>query len=154
MIRECSSSTQLPPPKPLHLWEHPHAHTYVRGPLALTGDTAHGTTPWQGSGGCMALEDAPILSALLGATHTPAEARLALQVYDEVRRPRTQAIVDSSRAVGMLSTGRDGAFGLSGERLRRKVVGRWDFIALWDCEGARDGAVRVLEGRLKGEGRG
>ncbi|KAF2163337.1 hypothetical protein M409DRAFT_57619 [Zasmidium cellare ATCC 36951] len=140
-----------PSPKPLHLWEHPHAHTYIRGPLALTGDAAHGTTPWQGSGGGMAVEDAPILSALLGTTHTPREARLALQVYDEVRRPRTQAIVDSSRAVGMLSTGQDAGFGLSGEKLRGKVVGRWDFIAFWDCEGARDGAVRSLEGRLEGE---
>ncbi|KAK4502546.1 hypothetical protein PRZ48_005971 [Zasmidium cellare] len=131
--------------KPLYLWESPPAHTYVRGPVAIIGDAAHGMTPWQGAGGGTAIEDAPILSALLGASYTPAEARLALQVYDEVRRPRTQRCVESSRAVGVMSTGGEG---LSAEALRGRVLPQWDHLIEYDCEKARDEAVGVLEGRL------
>ena len=53
----------------------------------------------------MSIEDSLILSTLLGRAKTPVEVLTALKVYDQVRRPRTQRIVESSRATGDMLTG-------------------------------------------------
>lgn len=53
-----------------------------------------------GSGGGMSIEDSLILSTSLHRAKTPVETIAALKVYDQVRRPRTQRIVESSRATG------------------------------------------------------
>ncbi|OAX78601.1 hypothetical protein ACJ72_07091 [Emergomyces africanus] len=69
----------------------------VSGPFCMIGDAAHATTPCQGSGCSMSFEDRLILSTLLGRSKSPGEALVALRVYDQVHRPRTQRIVESSR---------------------------------------------------------
>lgn len=137
----------------MYLWEH-HlpARTYVSGPIAIMGDAAHATTPWHGSGGGMSLEDSLVLSALLSRATTPAEAWLALQAYDAVRRPRTQRIVQSSRETGRILTGA----GPGGETERYveqpgTLLCRWDFIIDMDVEGHVREAVELME-RLKREG--
>ena len=89
----------------MYLWEHPPARTYVSGAVYIMGDAAHATTPWQGSGGGVSIEDSLILSTLLGRIKTTAEARIALKIYDQVRRPRTQRIVESSRGTGWIVAG-------------------------------------------------
>ncbi|KAI1352283.1 hypothetical protein F5Y01DRAFT_324517 [Xylaria sp. FL0043] len=133
--------------KALYLWDHPNASTYVSGPVCITGDAAHSTTPWQGSGGGMSIEDSLILSSLLGRANTPSEAVTALQVYDQVRRPRTQCIVESSRVTGTMLTGSDK---LDPETLRT-FMSRWDFIVDIDMEKHRDEAIRMMEAKLKEE---
>jgi 2-polyprenyl-6-methoxyphenol hydroxylase-like FAD-dependent oxidoreductase len=83
----------------------PPLETYVRGPVALLGDAAHAMAPYLGQGGCQALEDAATLAIAAG---TQPDLATALHRYDELRRPRTQAIVRKSRlsgAVGHLSWG-------------------------------------------------
>jgi len=141
----------------IYLWEHdPPAPTYVSssGKMAVMGDAAHATTPWQGSGGGMSIEDSMVLSALLGRASGPEEARAALRVYDRVRRPRTQRIVSSSRTTGAILTGtgrpqvnaeEDTAYYVKepGTLLRR-----WDFILNLDVQGHRDEALRELASEL------
>ena len=48
-------------------------------------------TPYLGQGGCQALEDAATLAL---AVETQPDLATALRRYDELRRPRTQALVE------------------------------------------------------------
>ncbi|KAI0860335.1 hypothetical protein F4860DRAFT_479540 [Xylaria cubensis] len=136
-----------PEHKALYLWDHPKASSYISGPICIIGDAAHSTTPWQGSGGGMSIEDSLILSTLLGRAKTPAEALTALQVYDQVRRPRTQRIVESSRVTGTMLTGSEQ---LDPEALRT-FMSRWDFIIDIDMKKHRDEAIQLMETKLKGK---
>lgn len=52
------------------LFDHPPARTYWKGRMCLLGDSAHASTPHQGAGAGMALEDAFVLSKLLGQAQT------------------------------------------------------------------------------------
>ncbi|GIZ48688.1 hypothetical protein CKM354_001173800 [Cercospora kikuchii] len=130
-------------------WEHAHARTYADGPIAVMGDAAHATTPWQSSGGGMSMEDALVLSSLLGRITTPKQASVALQVYDEARRPRTQKIVDSSRETGLIFTGNNPEYTMDHAGLKGRLPQRWDFILDFDNGKAREEAVRELEARLR-----
>lgn len=62
------------------------------------------STPHQGAGAGMAIEDAAVLSRVLGAVERPERKDLqaAFKVYDTLRRPRTQKLVTTSREAGML----------------------------------------------------
>ncbi|KAI1204068.1 FAD/NAD(P)-binding domain-containing protein [Annulohypoxylon truncatum] len=135
----------------IYLWEHPPASTYVSGPICVIGDAAHATTPWQGSGGGMSIEDSLILSSLLGRVKTSTEAQKALKVYDQVRRPRTQRIVVSSRGTGVIMRGRGEETGLDIGKLREKLLPRWDFIIDFDNEKHLNEAIEILKVELKGE---
>ncbi|KAK9311550.1 hypothetical protein V1524DRAFT_450245 [Lipomyces starkeyi] len=84
------------------LFDHHHAETFTRGHVCLLGDAAHATTPHQGSGAGMAVEVALILSNLLGMVDHSRDLKLVLQIYDQIRRPRTQKVVTTSRQAGLL----------------------------------------------------
>ncbi|KAJ4391058.1 hypothetical protein N0V93_004672 [Gnomoniopsis smithogilvyi] len=134
-----------------YLWEHSvPASTYVSGPLCLIGDSAHATTPWQASGGAMSIEDALILSTLLGKTTAVADAIVALRVYDKIRRPRTQKVIESSRGTGFMMTGRGEDTGLQAHLLEEKLCPRWDFIHNLDMEKHQSEAIEMLEQELLG----
>ncbi|KAI1406718.1 hypothetical protein F4819DRAFT_501864 [Hypoxylon fuscum] len=133
-----------------YLWEHPPAATYVSGPLCIMGDAAHATTPWQGSGGGMSIEDTLILSTLLGRAKSSTEALAALKAYDQVRRPRTQRIVDSSRGTGIILTGKGEQTGLEMKK-SGTLLQRWDFIIDIDMEKHRDEAIQLMDAELAGE---
>ncbi|ETS82835.1 hypothetical protein PFICI_04711 [Pestalotiopsis fici W106-1] len=129
----------------MYLWDHPHARTYVSGNICIIGDAAHATTPWQGSGGGMSIEDSLILSTLLGRAKTTKDAGAALKIYDQVRRPRTQSIVESSRETGLIMTGQGKETQLDLSRLKQKVLPRWDFILNIDMHKHRDDAAKLME---------
>lgn len=93
----------------------------------------------------MSIEDSLILSALLGHAKTPAEALVALKVYDQVRRPRTQRIVESSRATGDMLTGN---VKLDAETVK-SLMSRWDFIIDIDMEKHRDEALQMMDAELR-----
>lgn len=79
------------------LFDHPPAPTYYKGRLAILGDAAHASTPHQGAGAGQAIEDAFILSNLLGKVDSIGDIEKAFSAYDAVRRPRSQRVVTTSR---------------------------------------------------------
>jgi len=66
------------------------------------GDAAHASTPHQGAGAGMAFEDAYVLSSLLGKAEDVVDLPDVFKAYDQLRRPRTQRLVKTSREAGQL----------------------------------------------------
>jgi salicylate hydroxylase len=84
------------------LFYHPPANTFYKGRICLLGDAAHATTPHQGAGAGMCIEDALILSSVLKEANNIKDVECAFAAYDEVRRPRSQRNVKASTESGML----------------------------------------------------
>jgi salicylate hydroxylase len=96
------------------IFHHSVTPTYYNSLICMLGDVAHAGGPHQGGGAGQCLEDALILSRVLGKLHqsipsstlsTPSPLRTkimeaAFQAYDEIRRPRAQKQVNTSQACG------------------------------------------------------
>ncbi|WP_018333585.1 FAD-dependent monooxygenase [Actinomycetospora chiangmaiensis] len=102
----------------------PPLRTFVRGRHVLVGDAAHAMTPNLGQGGCLALEDAAVLSRCADD----------LPRYDRLRRPRTARLTRRARLAGLVA-GLSGAVPTAG----RDVLGRLVPDAL--TVGALDGVL-------------
>ncbi|GJJ12598.1 hypothetical protein Clacol_006841 [Clathrus columnatus] len=77
--------------------------TYVDGRVALLGDAAHAMTPHQGAGAGQAIEDAYVLSELLGSHLTTLDTLVeALKVYEDVRKPVASHVLLGSQNAGRL----------------------------------------------------
>jgi salicylate hydroxylase len=79
-----------------------HDAPYFKGRVCLLGDSAHAATPHLGAGAGMAMEDAYILSNLIAAVKGSDDIESAFTAYDEVRRPRTQKLIELSRLSGLI----------------------------------------------------
>lgn len=79
------------------MFHSPHDKPYYRGRVCLLGDSAHATTPHMGAGAGMAIEDAYILSGLLGSVRSSTDVERVFQAYDTARRARTQDIISRSK---------------------------------------------------------
>ncbi|MEL0622298.1 FAD-dependent urate hydroxylase HpxO [Marinomonas arenicola] len=68
--------------------------TFVKGRVALLGDSAHSTTPDIGQGGCSAMEDAVVLGMAFADTQ---DIESALQAYQSKRHERAKDLVLKAR---------------------------------------------------------
>ena len=68
---------------------------YVKGRVALLGDSAHATCPDLGQGGCQAMEDGLVLTNYLKSTNISVED--ALKRYEIERKARANAVVEKAR---------------------------------------------------------
>lgn len=84
------------------LFMHPPCNTYTKGRVCLTGDAAHATTPHQGAGAGMCIEDSYILANLIKEANDVDGLQRAFRAFDAVRRERTQKNVVTSKEGGML----------------------------------------------------
>lgn len=101
------------------------------------------------SGVGMSIEDTMVLSNLLGQSTTPGEARIALNVYDEIRRPRTLRIVEASHGTGLIGTGTKADFDLfDAKQMKENLSPRWNFIRYFDLEEHGKEAVRLMGTKL------
>lgn len=75
---------------PLTTWSHPSSH------FTLLGDAVHATLPYLASGAGMSLEDAEVLGLCLSriTSKCQTELRRALRVYEEIRKGRTEMVVE------------------------------------------------------------
>ncbi|KAF2144801.1 uncharacterized protein K452DRAFT_316720 [Aplosporella prunicola CBS 121167] len=116
------------------LFEHPHARTYHVDRMCLIGDAAHATTPHQGSGAGMAIEDAYVMSNLVGGAKTVQELEAAFAAFDIVRRPRTQQVVSTSNEAGRLYEFELEGCGDVKERIEANLLKRMSWIWEEDLE--------------------
>ncbi|KAL1798086.1 hypothetical protein ACET3X_002123 [Alternaria dauci] len=111
----------------------PAATYYTTKPLiCLVGDAAHASTPQQGSGAGMCIEDVYVLSELLSACHQKEQLKHAFHAYDAVRRPRSQKLVATSKEAGKLWEFEGEGVGDDLEALRSNALSRMDWI--WDYD--------------------
>jgi FAD-dependent urate hydroxylase len=73
-------------------------NTYVRGRVALLGDSAHATCPDLGQGGAQAMEDAYVLSQCLQKAEQTSDVAAALGEYEAQRKERANGIVQKARS--------------------------------------------------------
>ncbi|KIH87504.1 hypothetical protein SPBR_05012 [Sporothrix brasiliensis 5110] len=90
--------------EPLQWSLHHHMTTpsYCNDRVCLLGDAAHATTPHQAAGAGQCVEDALVLSHILGQLTSAAGLARAFAVYDGLRRPRAQKVVRTSQEAGEL----------------------------------------------------
>ncbi|KAL0565839.1 hypothetical protein V5O48_016176 [Marasmius crinis-equi] len=133
--------------------------SYVSGRVALMGDAAHAMTPHQGSGAGQAIEDGYILAALLGHPRTTREnVHRALRIYDEIRRPLAQGVMERTRM-----NGRYYSLELDGldvdelppqqqreflQRMGKKFVKNWEWAWTTTADDALSEALRRVEQTL------
>ncbi|KAI1803548.1 FAD/NAD(P)-binding domain-containing protein [Daldinia bambusicola] len=82
--------------------DHDHASTYYRGHVVIAGDAAHATCPHAGNGAAQAIEDAAVLTGIFVEVKSKDDIGAALIAFDQVRRPRSQKIVDITREFGKM----------------------------------------------------
>ncbi|KAI0805798.1 salicylate hydroxylase [Xylaria sp. FL0064] len=122
-------------------WEHKSTPTYAKQRVCLVGDAVHATTPWQGSGTGLAIEDAMVLGTLLAKVSSSQDIESAFRAYDEVRRPRCQQVIDSSRETGRILCGQSS---LQADNLRELLAPRWNFIFGLDMEAHKQDSLAKM----------
>ncbi|MCJ1261460.1 hypothetical protein MMC22_001324 [Lobaria immixta] len=126
------------------LFDYPPADRYYRGRVCMMGDAAHASTPHQGAGAGMAIEDALILSNLLGSLQRSSDIEAAFRAFDMVQRPRTQKLTITSRAAGELYELQDERVGDDLEALQRDISSRLRWIWNQDLDAQVVEAMEVL----------
>ncbi|KAF2655377.1 FAD/NAD(P)-binding domain-containing protein [Lophiostoma macrostomum CBS 122681] len=160
--------------KPLRwgIFHHPTTPTYYTSLICLLGDVAHAGGPHQAAGAGQCLEDALILSRVLGKLYSnhpsildaPSHQRTriieaAFEAYDEVRRPRAQKQVLTTQECGELynlrrpamdvDMDRDGDEEGEGDGDMVKVLQNLNTRFEWIWEHDLEGDVRAVEKRFE-----
>ena len=114
----------------------------------MMGDAAHATTPFQGQGAAQAIEDALVLETLLGHCKTAEHIPSALAAYNQVRIPRTQRMVTTSRESGQLIGMKLSGVGSDIQKMKSKLETRMNWLWNRDLVAQNQAAVRLFEEAL------
>jgi len=123
----------------------PPLSSFVRGHIVLVGDAAHGMCPHLGAGVGQGFEDALVLCKLLGHSDTAlANLEDVLHVYDRVRRPRANMVLERSAMAGelyeSLCKGDNEAII---QNLRVQLSRQWEFIHRHDLVADLESAIET-----------
>ncbi|KAK3072955.1 hypothetical protein LTR53_005866 [Teratosphaeriaceae sp. CCFEE 6253] len=121
------------------MFHHPQTSTYHNGLVCLLGDSAHATLPNQAAGAGQGLEDAVIMSRVLGKVDSelrgaespqPVAAKVmaAFEAYDSIRRPRAQRQIDTSIECGQLYNMTHPGIGQDMEKTMDNLDGRFEWL--------------------------
>ncbi|KAI8308536.1 FAD-dependent monooxygenase azaH [Colletotrichum sp. SAR11_240] len=113
------------------LGDHP-VPTFSRGRICLIGDAAHASTPHQGAGAGLCIEDAATLASLLADDRVEGrdDISAAFAAYDQCRRDRGHRLVEGSRRIGELYEGQTEVgkdFKAIENEVRTKAKDIWEF---------------------------
>ena len=114
------------------IFHHPPAPTYFEKRICLLGDAAHASSPHQGAGAGMVIEDAYVLSSLLGKIKDSKHLEKVFEAYDTFRRPRAQKVVETSADAGELYDLEAEETGTCLDKIGKNVRIRWRWI--WDID--------------------
>lgn len=78
--------------RPWRLWLHDPYPYWHKNMVCIMGDAAHPMLPDQSQGACMAVEDAACLGLLFSKQNFNGDLQQALEVYEEVRKPRATMV--------------------------------------------------------------
>ena len=121
-------------------WMTSKTPTYCRNPgICIAGDAAHSMLPFIGNGAAFAMEDAAVISRLLGSCHSSEDTWPALQAFDGAQRQRGEEMVEISQVAAKFMTGQ---LGLNPDELAALNPNKWwtDIIET-DVEGIVQKAV-------------
>lgn len=130
------------------LFEHPPAPSYYKGRICLSGDSAHASTPHQGAGAGMALEDAYILSNVLGRVKVGSDDEIAaaFEAYNATRKERSQKLVTTSHQVAEIYQFQRAGDGV--EEIDAALRDWYKWIWEHDLEKDLEEAFRIMNSRL------
>lgn len=112
----------------------------------MIGDAAHASTPYQGSGSSIGMEDAFVLAELLARATNSDQVRRAMIAYDVVRRPRGEKLVNTSLQANEVVQFNDPEIGQDVEKMRADIKTRWNWIWEHDLLADVDTAVDIMDG--------
>ncbi|KAI0834593.1 FAD/NAD(P)-binding domain-containing protein [Hypoxylon sp. FL0890] len=124
--------------------DHDHAPFYARGAVAMFGDAAHASMPFAGNGAAQALEDAAVLDCLFSYVKEPEQIPRALLAFDEVRRPRSQAVVDLARKFGRVYAYAEDGMHEDPARMKKFFGEMAAFTNDFDVKGQNEAAVKTF----------
>ena len=114
----------------------------------MLGDAAHATTPFQGQGAGQAIEDALVIKTVLSKVQNLKQIPNALMAYNQIRRPRGQRVVETSREYGKLLGMQSEGVGEDLEKMRENLETRLHWIWQRDQTAQLKGAVELFEESL------
>ncbi|KAI1658595.1 FAD/NAD(P)-binding domain-containing protein [Daldinia decipiens] len=129
----------------LCLLEHHPAPTYVAENICLIGDSAHSMLPFQGASISLSIEEALLLSTLLGRLSSKAAIPAALRAFDQLCRPRAEQATRLSAETGLLIAGRAPGIGLNADLLQHHLRHKFEFLLNVDIEAHRTAAVSIMD---------
>lgn len=129
----------------LCLLEHQPTPTYVTENICLIGDSAHSMLPFQGASISLSIEEALLLSTLLGRLPSRAAIPAALRAFDQVCRPRAEQATRLSAETGLLITGRAPGIGLNADLLQQHLRHKFEFLLNVDIEAHRAAAISIMD---------
>ncbi|KAK8001661.1 FAD/NAD(P)-binding domain-containing protein [Apiospora marii] len=131
-------------------WEHKSTPTYANNRVCIVGDAAHATSPWQGAGAGMVIEDAFILGHLIGNISSTREINAAFRAFDAIRRPRCQRVIDAGRETGRLFCGQDETAGLNPAKLGEALGRTFAHVGGLELKPHREDALETMRTLLRG----
>lgn len=86
-----------------------------------------------------------VLSTLLAQVRSAIEVEAAFRAFSDVRQPRCQKVIDSSRETGTIFCGKDPVAGLDPKRLNEALTSRWQHIHGLDHDTHKSEALAKFE---------
>ena len=109
-----------------------HQERYYWKRICIAGDAAHASTPHLGAGAGMAIEDAYILGNLIAEATSAAQLEKVFRVFDEVRRPRTQRLVERSRRTGNVHSLQEPPLGVGDDVEKNRLDAMDAYYWIWN----------------------